>query len=499
MSRPLLRCVVLICVLLGGAIAPVVGPAGAQQVEPNATENNSTSGVSSGARGGLGAADTSSLQAGPAQVNSSNGSTNVSANGSGGGMVGGATGAVEGAFNDATPDVPSTESIANDTAKWTRDAALNTTQFLLNTSMQFVVGTAHPVNSGPNGIFGTPTNQPYQNLYNAVYGSYSFLYAIIILVILLFVLIMVLPYAGLASGGSYRAVQAMARILAALVLVMFWWPIGTALTQFFDALATGIAPSPEELTTSMKGLFKLSIGPILAALIIYFVELGEILGLTLIYAFRQAALIVFQFTMPLLLIFAYAGPHRRVRSIASTIAWQYFALLTMTLPTAFLMRIGFEAEWGFGFGPLGSIIISLALLGLALFVPVMFSIAAFRAPPAMQALAYGAAGNAINAAQSANTRIRGEDEGEDDDDSSEQTVYEDSNSAQDRVAAADGGQVVSSGRDAGNDNLPSSGDVSSAEQIRDMERQNSSSSGASAQSRLSYYRQTYGYNNSGGD
>ena len=230
------------------------------------------------------------------------------------------------------------------------------------------------MNSGPSGVFGTPTNQPYQNLYESVYGPYSFQYAVVVLLILLLGSVIVMPYAGLATGSSYRTVQTAARILAALVLIMFWWPIGTALTQFSDAIAVSIAPSAEELTTSMTGLFKLSLGPVVAAILVYLVGIGEVLALTFTYAFRQAALIVFQFAMPLMLIFAYAGPHRRVRSTASTLAWQYFALLVMTIPTAFLMRVGFEAEWGFGLGPLGNTIISMSMLGIALFTPFLLSI-----------------------------------------------------------------------------------------------------------------------------
>jgi hypothetical protein len=499
MTRSHLRVVVLMCVLVGGAVAPFAVPATAQagaNNSSNATGANNSSG--SGTPTGLTGSNVSSLR--PAQVNRSGNATNATngsnGSGGGGGVVSDVTGAAEGAWNSATPNVPSTEQIANDTATWVKNKSLNATQFFLKKSMTFIVGTVHPENSGPNGIFGTPTNQPYKNLYQAVYGPISFQYSILILIILLLALVIVMPYAGLASGGTYRVTQACARICTALLLIMFWWPIGTALMQFFDAIAMSIAPSPEELTTSMQGLFKLSVGPLLAVLAVILIDLAEILSLALVYAFRQGALIVSQFAMPLLLVFAYAGPHRRVRSMASTIAWQYFALLTMTIPAAFFMRIGFEAKWGFGFGPFGNAILSMMLLGLALGTPFVFSIAAFRAPPAINSLASGAAGAAIGAGSTAKNRVTSDEEGEEEDDDSgveQQTVYVEGQSAQDRVAATDGGTNYTnatargSGPTAGALGDGSSSPTGTAERIRDFERQSNGQNGGSATAKTRHY------------
>ena len=497
MARSHLRCLVLVCVLIGGAVAPLAAPATAQ-AGTNAT-NSTGANASSGSTTptGLAGSNVSSLR--PGQAQQAPNATNATNGSGGGGVVGGVTGAAEGAWNDATPDVPSTDEIANDTANWTEQHLLNASRGMLDDSIGFVVGTSHPENSGPNGIFGTPTNDPYEALYEAVYGPYSFLYSIVILVILLLAMVIIMPYAGLASGGSYRAVQACARILAALVLIMFWWPIGTALTQFFDALTIAIAPSAEELTASMKGLFKLSLGPILASIAVYTVGAGEVIGLAFVYAFRQAAIIVFQFAMPLLLVFAYAGPHRRVRSMASSIAWQYFALLTMTIPTAFLMRIGFEAEWGFGFGALGNVFISMMLLAIALATPFVFSIAAFRAPPSINSLASSAAGAAAGAG-SAITRDGPVEEGEqmddEDDDSgvNQQTVYVEETSAQDRVAATDGGTNYTNATARGPGPAPggalgdgSTSPTGTAERIRDFERQSSGQNGGSAAAKTQHY------------
>ena len=514
MSRPYLRCFVLVCVLVGGAVAPFAAPAAAQAGANNSSANSSASSASSSSGsspgGALAGSNVSSLRPSQAQANGSGNATNAtngsSGSGGGGGVVGGATGAVEGAWNSATPDVPTTEDIANDTATWAKNKSLNATQFFVGKSMQFVVGTIHPQNSGPNGIFGEPTNQPYKNLYQAVYGPISFQYSVLLLILLLLAMVIIMPYAGLASGGTYRVTQTCARIIAALVLIMFWWPIGTALMQFFDAIATSIAPSPEELTTSMEGLFKLSLGPILAVLALIVIDLVEIVALTLVYAFRQAALIVAQFAMPLLLVFAYAGPHRRVRSMASTIAWQYFALLTMTIPAAFFMRIGFEAEWGFGLGAFGNVIISMMLLALALATPFVFSIAAFRAPPAVSSLASGAAGAAIAGGSAAKEKQPwfGSDEEEEQKDAPPEATPVDGgggttynvfslNSPQERVAATDGGTnyTGATARGPGPQAAGALGGESStpgtAEQIRDFERQSTGSAQGSGAARTQYY------------
>ena len=512
MPRPYLRCFVLICVLVGGAVVPFAAPAtaqaGANNTSTNTSANNaspSNSSSSGSPGGGLAGSNVSSLRPSQAQVNRSGNATNGSSgNGGGGDLVSGATGAAEGAWNYATPDVPTTDEIANDTANWTEQHLLNASVGMLDESIGFIVGTSHPVNSGTAGVFGTPTNQPYKNLYQTIYGPITFQYSVLILVLLLFAMVIVMPYAGLASGGSYRAVQMCARIIAALVFIMFWWPIGTTLTQFFDALTVAIAPTAQELTSSMEGLFKLSLGPILAAIAVYVVGLSQVLGLAFVYAFRQAALIVFQFAMPLVLIFAYAGPHRRIRSMASTVAWQYFALLTMTIPTAFLMRIGFEAKWGFGFGAVGNVFISMMLLGLALATPFVFSIAAFRAPPSIQSIASGAAGAAIAGGSAAKERqpwFGGEEEEEDA--PPEATPVGGSggstynifalNSPQERVAATDGGTNYTGATARGPGPQPGgalgsgSGGSGTAEWIRDFERESSGPTGGSAAQQTQYY------------
>lgn len=505
MARSYLRCLVLVCVLVGSAVAPFAAPANAQAGANTTNSTGPGTNTSSGSTptGSFSGSGVSSLRPSQAQVNGSGNATNSTnarnrSGGGSGGIVGGVTGAAEGAWNSATPNIPSTEEIANDTANWTENHLLNATAGILDTANSFVVGTMHPENNGPNGIFGTPTNEPFESLYESVYGSYSFQYAVLILVILLFAMVIIMPYAGLASGGSYRAVQMCARILAALVFIMFWWPIGTALAQFFDAIAMGIAPSGQELTNSMQGLFKLSIGPILASIAIYAVGLAEILSLMFVYAFRQAAIIVFQFVMPLLLVFAYAGPHRRIRSMASTITWQYFALLTMSIPTAFLMRLGFEAEWSFGLGALANALVSMMLLAIALATPFLFSIAAFRAPPSIQSIASGAAGG-VAAAGSAVKRDGPVEEGEqldkeDDSGVNQQTVYVEETSAQDRVAATDGGTNYTNATARGPGPAPggalsdgSTSPTGTAERIRNFEKQSNGQSSGSATEKTRHY------------
>ncbi|HET7323961.1 MAG TPA: hypothetical protein VFJ06_06500 [Halococcus sp.] len=402
------------------------------------------------------------------------------------------------------PVIPSTEDIANGTAKWVEEKLLGAVRGALKPAIGFVVGTTHPVNSGAFGIFGTPTNQPYKGLYKSVYGPYSFLYAIVILLILLLSRVIVMPWSGLVSGGSYRATQAIAAIFAAVMLVMFWWPIGTALAQFFDAIAVSIAPTAKELTSSMSGLFKLSLGPILALIAIYVVGLGEVLGLMFVYGFRQAAIILFQFAMPLLLVFAYAGPHRRIRSMASTIVWQYFALLVMTIPTAFILRIAFEAGWAFGLGVLGNAIISMMLLALALATPFVFSIAAFRAPPSIRSVASGAAGAAVGAGASAKKRVTGnKEEGYEEEDYEEAAPSGSTYNTvlmmgpNERVAATDGGTPTYGGGSGGGATAKGPGAVGelgsgagnggTAERIRNMEQQSNGQSGGSATAQTRHY------------
>jgi hypothetical protein len=142
----------------------------------------------------------------------------------------------------------------------------------------------------------------------------------------------------------------------------------------------------------------------------------------------------------------------------------------------------------------------MALLGLALATPFVFSIAAFRAPPSIQSLASGAAGAAAGAAGTARERLpsRGEDEDDGGDAGSgtgytESTQYVESTQIGDRVAATDGGTNYTDATAKGPGDAPGGalpGDTGvTAERVRDFEKQTNGENGGSAAAKTKYHNE----------
>ncbi|MGN8213144.1 hypothetical protein [Halococcus salifodinae] len=124
--------------------------------------------------------------------------------------------------------------------------------------------------------------------------------------------------------------------------------------------------------------------------------MGEVLLLALVYGLRWGLIIVGMFAMPLILVLALVGPHPRLRQLGSTLAWQFVGLLVMTWPVAFMMRLGYELQWGFSTSGLANFVLSLAMLAVGLVIPLVISISLLRAPPSITAIAAGATGAAAS-------------------------------------------------------------------------------------------------------
>ena len=129
-------------------------------------------------------------------------------------------------------------------------------------------------------------------------------------------------------------------------------------------------------------------------------------------------------------------------------------------------------------------------VGIALFTPFLLSIAAFRAPPAINSLASGAAGTAVATGSKAWDKGQGwtgPNDEEDDVDEGREPIYVESYQPQERVAVADGGTP----RGPGPQPVGALGSGSSsptAEKIRDFEKRSSQPEGAAAQ-KTNHYNQ----------
>lgn len=235
---------------------------------------------------------------------------------------------------------------------------------ILDLFIGLIVGTPYPTNSGAYGIFGTPTNDPWTAYFHRVYLPFS----VGISILLLFIYQLGLGLEAVVRGLLRRPSRTddVARTAGATVAITAWWWVGTFLARLNDELARFIAPSVADLTTSLDGFLKLGSTTVLTGVAAYSIGATEMLVLGLLYATRHALIIVYQLTMPVLLVNAIAAPHPYLRRFFGSLSWHYLTLLVLIHPAAYLLRIGYESEWDFGLGLLGDVFIGLGFFGAAI-------------------------------------------------------------------------------------------------------------------------------------
>src|SRR5699024_8398002 len=174
--------------------------------------------------------------------------------------------------------------------------------------------------------------------------------------------------------------------------IIFTVPIITVMHSFVDVLATNVAPGPDELTQSAKGLTNLGAGAAAGIIAAYGLGFAEVLMLAFIYALRYGALYVLPWFLPLLIALSYNAPHDRLSGLSSELLWQYVGLLVQAVPVALLFRAALEMGWDVGLGGLMGVLASGAIFLIAAGLPLVTSIGMFKAAPSVQSVATGAAG-----------------------------------------------------------------------------------------------------------
>lgn len=279
------------------------------------------------------------------------------------------------------------------------DPTLNTTKqglqdgmmYALNNSMEVTVGTPVPEDDDDNGIVFIPTNDGWSNMYHDYFLPYIFPLAIIFAVISMIAKCGIMPWRALRNP-TYDQSQAFVGFVLTLFAIAFTVPIIGIMHTIVDVMASGVAPSPAELTESTKGLTNLGTGSIFAVLGAVVIGFTEALGLAFIYALRYGALFVIPWFLPLLVVLAYNAPHKRLSGFASEMIWQYIGLLIQALPVALFLRAAYALQWDFGYGGFIGMLASGSIFLAAIGLPILTSIGMFKAAPSVQSVATGAAG-----------------------------------------------------------------------------------------------------------
>ncbi len=304
-------------------------------------------------------------------------------------------------------------------------------RWALRASMSLWVGTPY-AHMGNNGV---PTNEPFTTLHKEVYGEYIF--PAIVLFLGMFVMMSAAAMSASTMFSRGRITRWLGRLGMAVIVVGLAYDFTNLMQHFANSVAWAFAPKPKELTSSLGGVLKLSAGPAIGILALYLTSTTEALILALVYGFRQLVLLFAPIMMPIILLTAYAAPHRRLRMLGSMLFWQWFGLVWVSLPVAVLLRVAYELEWSFGIGGIVGFFLTLAIFAIALGLPFVISYGFFKFPASVTTSAAAVGGAAASRADSFHERYdRFRDE---DDDGISLTSNSSTTTPEDRAVAADGG------------------------------------------------------------
>ena len=316
--------------------------------------------------------------------------------------------------------------------------------------------TPVPQNDGWKGIFGTPTNQPFQQLHQQLLSEK--LYPLTNILLGMSVLVMGISLTVNPLMSRFRALDLMIKFVSFLFLYVASWAVVTLLHGAVNDITLWLRPSKDAMAALATNIEALSAGAIGA----YFVGAGGILttvfGLGLELSLRRIALQYFlPYIFPVLLLLLYVSPWQRLKSFASVILWQYVNILTMVIPMAILLKAAAIASFSTSGGVQGMLLL-IGLFLMAVSVPGITTYTFLQIPGKAGQYGRVAAAGAVGHASAAKDRLRGGSE-----DSASSGAATGDTSPGDRTEEA-----VEVSTDDGRSGVPSSGELSD-DQIESMD------------------------------
>lgn len=231
---------------------------------------------------------------------------------------------------------------------------------LLEPAMELMLGTPAP--RPENWIFGTPMNAPWDVWIPDVYYLY-------IIPLTFGLWILATAYVGMFSPliTGYTRQKTLQRLGIAFFAIFFWIYLATAATQFFDALALGIAPTSEEMIGTFGNIVKSTVSGLILTIVMVTVQNSLLLFAIAVYAIRFVLIYILTLGMPLLFVFwaLDIGPLKYFSGIAKSLMSLYPGLLIATLPAAIMFRMAYATQLGFGTSGFAGLFISLMFIPAA--------------------------------------------------------------------------------------------------------------------------------------
>ncbi|HET7323328.1 MAG TPA: hypothetical protein VFJ06_03255 [Halococcus sp.] len=260
------------------------------------------------------------------------------------------------------------------------DSLMNGAGDILADVYKSAFSTPVPKNTGWHGIFGTPTNQPFSNLYQNM--LIEKLYPLTNLLLGIGILIMGLSLMVNPLISRFRALNLMIKFATFILLYGFSWVAVTLMHGAVNDITMWLAPSAKAVGGLVTNVGKMS-GIAIGA---YFVGSSGIMatafGLAMELGMRQVLLkYFFPYVFAPLILILYVSPWRRLRMAASTALWQYVNILIMVIPMAVFLKAATLVKFGNSLGDsLHAMIVLCALFVAALSMPILTTWFFFKVP-----------------------------------------------------------------------------------------------------------------------
>ncbi|ELY96222.1 hypothetical protein C483_00310 [Natrialba hulunbeirensis JCM 10989] len=205
-----------------------------------------------------------------------------------------------------------------------------------------VFGTPVPETSG-NFVFGTPTNDPWVGLHNALVTGE------IMLLSLLLLLIFVQGHHTIRIfdfGGVYGARKARRSAWTGAFLIVTWYWIAVLILFLVNGFTIALVPDFDALREALISFLEVSISNPALALLMAAIGGIAMWILQALFFIREILLYIYLYTMPIAIAVAY-GYLPVVSRIGKQIAIKFVPLAIMPLPVAILFR-GYDLLFGTG-------------------------------------------------------------------------------------------------------------------------------------------------------
>lgn len=316
--------------------------------------------------------------------------------------------------------------------------------------------TPVPQNDGWQGILGTPTNEPFQPLYNQLLEGK--LYPVLNYLLGMAVIVMGISLVVNPLMSRFRALNLMIKFVSFLLLYVSSWATVTLMHGAVNDITVWLRPSEQAMQALATNVTKLSAGAIGA----YFIGAGGMLAtvfsLGLELGLRKVALqYFFPYIFPVLLLLLYVSPWQRLKSFASVVLWQYVNVLAMVIPIAILLKAAAIVSFSTSSGVVAMLVL-IALFLFAVSIPTITTYTFLQVPGKAASVGKSAAAGAASRASTAKDKL-----GWGGDDSASTGTATGDTSPGSRTE-----QAVEVSTDGGTTGIPSSGELS-PEQVESID------------------------------